>query len=221
MWKRIKNFLLDLFLPIHCLDCGKEKTFICPPCLAKINFAGQKTLFPINPLDKILIALDYHQPMVKKAIHCIKYPPHAQIGLQDLSKLLIKFIKKLPGVTYTVAKDNFVLVPIPLTKHKLASRGFNQAELIAQELSQEFKWPLAKILKKTKDNQSQTKLTPKQRKINVKNVFKIKTGWKNKCPKNIILVDDIITTGATLKEAARILRQSGVKKIWAMVLAKG
>jgi len=218
MW--IKEFLFNIIFPIHCLGCGQEKSFICTQCVKTIPITLQK-IVSTGPLENIFIALDYNHYLVKKAVHAFKYPPYAWSLSGVLSGLLINSIKASPELISYLTKDNFVLVPVPLSRTKFASRGFNQAELIAQELSQEFKLPVLKVLKKIKNNLSQTELTYEEREINVKNVFDINTGFKNGCPKNIILVDDILTTGATLKQEAKILNQAGYKKIWAIVLAKG
>ena len=219
MWTKIKNFLLDILFPIHCLGCKQEKSLLCQSCLNKIPIQGQYKPNTHN-LDKVITALDYRHSLVKKAIKSCKYSPFAYSVLKDLCSLLIKLLKQSPESICYLTKNNFILIPIPLSKQKTAIRGFNQAELIARELANEFNWPLnAKLLKKVKNNLSQTNLTREQRIKNVQDVFKITKGQAS--PKNIILVDDILTTGATLYQAAKTLKQAGAKKIWAIVLAKG
>ncbi len=239
MWIKLKKFILDILFPIHCLGCGLEKRLICQNCLNKIPLPPQ-FFQPDLPrhIDKLLVALDYHHPLVKKIVKILKYPPYASYLSKDLGQLLIKYLQSLSptsppllqnkikeeagGITFYLTENNFVLVPIPLSKKKLAFRGFNQAELIAKELSQKFNWPLnPKLLKKTKSTPSQTGLNFSQRRINVKNTFAVNNSFRNAAPKNIILVDDIVTTGATLEQAGKILRQAGAEKIWAIILAKG
>ena len=219
MWTRIKNFFLDLLFPVYCLGCNQKKSFICQKCIDKIPLCSPGFYHGKSySLDKLLIAVNYHHPLIKKAIHRFKYFPYIHSLAKNLAALLIKLVKNSPQTISYLSKNNFVLIPVPLASRKLAQRGFNQAEALAKELSQKFNWPLnAKLLKKTKNTRSQTKLNYKERKRNIKNVF---TVLDTECPKNIILVDDIFTTGVTLQETAKTLRRAGAKKIWAIVLAK-
>ncbi|MFA5051183.1 MAG: ComF family protein [Patescibacteria group bacterium] len=239
MWitniNKIKDFFLKLFFPISCLNCGQENYFICPICLENIPILDELTC-PICRkktidgrlhhkccfnLDGIIIAVNYNQPLVKKAIRNFKYAPYSFPLAKNLAFLIIKRLKRSPVFISYFIKNDFVLMPIPITRRKLAQRGYNQSLLLAEELSKEFNWPIMEILTKIRDTKSQTSLNKEERKNNVKNVFAIDKKFteaeiKNK---NIILIDDVFTTGATLFEAARILRQSGVKEIWAIVLA--
>lgn len=216
MWKTIKNFLLDALFPVNCLGCQKPGELICSSCLKQIIVLG---LWKINfrHLDKAVVALDYRQPLVRKAVKTLKYSPFNQKILEYLVPFLIELLKFFPKAVNYLKKNNFILVPVPLTRKKLAFRGFNQSELIAQELAGEFDLPLENVLKKIKDTLSQTSLDHQQRKNNVRNAFEV----RGKCPLNVVLVDDVLTSGATLNEAAKTLRRAGAKEIWAIVLTQG
>jgi ComF family protein len=116
--------------------------------------------------------------------------------------------------------SNFVLVPVPLSKKKLKWRGFNQAEEIAKELANFLKIPLiSDCLIKTKETKDQVELSEKERKENVKGAFYIKNKEKI-AGKNVLLVDDVFTTGATMEEAAKVLKEAGSEKIVGVVVAK-
>lgn len=217
MWIKIKNFFLNILFPAHCLGCGKEQTLLCTSCIHTITLK-QHRLHNYQFLDNVLICTNYHNPLINKAIKAAKYKPYSNALMKSLSLLIIQFLNQSPEIITMMRENNFVLVPIPLSGKKYARRGFNQAEILACELSQHFKWRLnTMLLTKTKHTKSQTKLPYKLRKINVKNTFSV---LKAKLPKNVILVDDVFTTGATLKEAAKTLKKAGVKKVWAIVLAK-
>jgi len=125
-----------------------------------------------------------------------------------------------------------MVIPIPLHKRKLHERDFNQAELLAKEVAKQFSIPLENgILKRNQFTFPQAQIKDhKIRRENVKNIFEIERKFVKKCKtenknllqeKTIILVDDVATTGATLSEAAKVLKQAGAKEVWGLVVAKG
>ncbi len=119
-----------------------------------------------------------------------------------------------------IMKD-FILCPIPLHKRRIRWRGFNQSTLIAKTLGDLLKIPCINLITRHKNTKTQKDLTAKDRAKNMKNCFAInqKLSLAIKA-KNIILIDDVATTGSTLESAAHILKLQGVNKIWAFVLAK-
>jgi len=218
MWiTKIKNFLLDVFFPKICLGCERTDFLICPACLEKLTVVGEiKNDF--QGFKGIIACFDYQQPLVKKMIKRAKYPPCQKELIPILTSFLIKLLKNYPQLVSFWKKNNFILMPIPITKRKKAWRGFNQAEIIAEEINLKLNLSLnKKIIKRIKNKKSQTNLGRKNRLENVKGIFKI----AQKPPKNIILIDDVLTTSATLKEAKNALILAGAKNVWAIVLAKG
>ena len=211
----LQKTALDTFFPIECLGCHQTGEILCEKCLDEIIILN-KWESNLCSLKRLVTIFDYQQPLFRKALKSFKYSPYNLNILKRLSPLFIKCLKQSPLALNYLTKNKFVLIPIPLSRQKLAKRGFNQAELIAQELVLAFNWPLKNILKKVKNNPSQTNLNREQRKLNVQNIFQI----KEQPPANVILVDDVLTTGATLEQAANVLQQAGVKKIWAIVLAQ-
>ena len=116
--------------------------------------------------------------------------------------------------------ENSVFIPIPLHKTKKRKRGFNQSELIAKELSKSLNIPLkTDILVKTKKTQTQTNLTKEQRAENVKNAFIIKNPQSIE-GKTVFLVDDVFTTGSTMKECAKTLKKAGATYVWGIAVAR-
>lgn len=111
------------------------------------------------------------------------------------------------------------LIPIPLSKKRLRWRGFNQAELLARELAAAFAYPLNQDLKRIKHAWPQADLNGAERLNNIADSF----AWTGTSlgGRTIILIDDVATTGATLNEAARILKTAGAGAIYGLVLAKG
>jgi len=156
----------------------------------------------------------------QKSYPFFKYRPI--ISLQNpLANLMIKFLKETNFFS-GIDKKNILLIPIPLHKMKRRQRGFNQSELLAKAVASHFSLNFnTKILFRIKNNLPQAKINNFiERKKNTENIFQISNSnlIKNK---QIILIDDVYTSGATMQEAARILKKSGAKKIIGLVLAKG
>ena len=114
-----------------------------------------------------------------------------------------------------------IIIPVPMTKKKVRKRGYNQSELIAKQLAKNI--PNLKeekyILIKVKENRTQSSLNRQQRQENVKDVYKLQNVEKIK-EKNIIIFDDIYTTGATVNECAKVLMLGGAKKVAVITIAK-
>ncbi len=241
MIKKIKKIILDTLFPIACLGCQKSDFWICRECLQKIPILHQQVCpaceREITPsgllcqscrkkekfyLDALISAVSYDNPIVKKMVYNFKYrfvdclsEPLAQIKM----KALIQNNLPLPQA----------IIPVPLHPRRLRWRGFNQALLIAKNISKNLipplEIPVLDILERKKYNQPQMKLKKYEERIqNVKDLFGIKLDTNTDLDylrgKVVYLVDDIATTGATLKECAKVLKKIGVKKVFATVIAR-
>ena len=216
-----KKFFLDLFFPIQCLGCNKEGAWLCQDCLAKIKINLKDR--PHRPsqapaLSGVWVAADYKQSLVANALHSFKYNFISNLG-QDLSDLLISFLaskisqKKVSGFDLVIA--------VPLARKRRLWRGFNQAEILAQRVSEKFGWPLgSNLISRKYHTHPQVGLKAAARLSNVRGIFVV-----NNCQllknKKVLLVDDVMTTGATMQECARALKESGAREVWGLVVAKG
>ncbi len=108
-----------------------------------------------------------------------------------------------------------LLVPIPLHPTRIRERGFSQTKALVQALSQQTGLPVGELLERTRHTRSQTTLEPQERLRNVRGAFQARVFF----PEPVILVDDVMTTGATIKEAAKILLKSGVPRVEVLVFA--
>lgn len=129
--------------------------------------------------------------------------------LEDLAYFISEEIKSLDVRDY-------YLTPVPITKSKLLSRGYNQAEVLAKKISSLLGLKIFNELIKVKETKDQSVLSYEKRKTNLRDAFSI----KSKPPPKVILVDDIKTTGSTLKECAQILRKSGSQTILALTILR-
>lgn len=227
----LKESLLDTFFPKICIGCGKIDTFLCPDCLKKIVLIksplclGCGRLCPKGKycprckkktkLTGIVIAAHYEEGPLKEAIHTYKYE-----FIYDLKNVLATFLAD--ALKRNGFNEKYVLTYIPLHPKKEKWRGFNQSKLLAEEVSILTGFDLVRdILKRDKNNRRQIELKRFERFSNVKGIFSADEDIVDKISgKNIIIVDDIVTTGATLGECAKILKEKGAKQVWGLVLGK-
>ncbi len=229
LFRKLGNLVLDLLFPLECLCCGHEGQYLCPDCFQKLKLNTPEDLSRVKEninaphLDEIYIAGDYEDIILSKLIIKYKYNFISPLG-KILAGFLINFweILELPRLNCaatTPQPANILIIPIPLSKKRMRWRGFNQAEIIAREFSAHFNYKLNLDLKRLRHRRPQAELTEAQRQENIRSVF----AWtgKNLNGVTIILIDDVITTGATLNEAAKVLKIAGAAKIYSLVLAKG
>jgi len=171
----------------------------------------------------IINIFSYDNQLIKKAIWSFKFRNKKRLAKIFAQILYDRLLEDLVDLKTFKNFNNPLLIPIPISKKRFRERGYNQCELIAQELYKldknlSFHLEINNLIK-TKDTpyQSRTK-NKKERLKNLKNCFAVKNPKKIK-NKNIILLDDIVTTGTTLKEARKALKQNEVKKIICLTIA--
>ncbi|HBI16803.1 MAG TPA: hypothetical protein DDY52_01415 [Candidatus Moranbacteria bacterium] len=237
----IKKFILDMVFPIYCISCHQEGVWFCDKCFQKLIFKTEQTC-PIckkiivpngeicfdckyqNNIDGILVSSFYRKKkektMVAKLIHYYKYRFISSIG-QILGKVLEKSI-----LNSTLPLPE-IIIPVPLHPRRLRWRGFNQSAILAHYLGENltpgFSIPVySDILARNRYTQPQMEIKDKQKRvINAQNAFSLNPKENSKIKgKTIFLVDDIATTGSTLFECARVLKEGGAKKVYGVVLAR-
>ena len=154
--------------------------------------------------------------MGKKVVHEIKYH-----GVRCVLKDLPHWLERSSGIPEYV--EDSVLVPVPLHRKRLRTRGFNQSLWIAQALNREIGrgTEVSELLKRERNTPSQTKLDRKWRKANVKNAFALEPRTCLDTKKPIVLVDDVFTTGATLDSCAQVLVDMGCEDVSVLALGRG
>ncbi len=166
-----------------------------------------------------LTAIFSYQGLIKKAIKKLKYKFVTDLT-EDLLEGFLSFCGENPAFVEFCRQDNLALIPIPLHPFRLRWRGFNQSELlgemIAKNLGIKF---FPNLLLRVKESSPQAELAKKERIKNIRGVFKINSKFLllNSC---FLLFDDIWTTGATLREAGKVLKRNGAKKVWGLTLAR-
>ena len=240
----IRENLLDILFPIRCLSCNKYSEWLCEDCLNKIPLKNKQSC-PVckkkitpngsicfecrqkNFIDGVLVSSFYRQngekTFLAKTIHNYKYDFIAELH-QPLAQILIRAF-----LSSNLSLPDFI-IPVPLHPRRLRWRGFNQSakmsEFLSENLSPGFKIETANdLLLRKKYTQPQMSLKNRQQRVaNMRNVFEINKHsihFKKIYGKNILLVDDVITTGSTIFECAKILKQkTNAKKVFGLVLAR-
>ncbi len=224
------NFLGDIFFPPACLGCGDSlphgvicdackqsidrfETLFCGRCAARLP--DQKKICHKDAPYLLGAAGAYDDELLRALIHALKFQGITGAAT-PLAGILVEYIARL-GMDLS----GFVVVPIPLSAQRARSRGFNQSALIARPFAEALRLPLderllARILHRKPQSDTEDIA---ERKENIKGCFALAHGADAQ-NKKIILVDDVTTSGTTFAEAARVLKDAGAKKIFALACAK-
>ena len=210
----VYRFLLDLLYPNICPCCGKVINYnkdFCEECRKElVPYSGDFTV----PGTDGFIACCYYEGKVKDAVLHFKHDPCGNTYYAFACGIAEAVLNK--GIT----DDIDLIVPIPISANKMKERGYNQTELIAEELRFIILKPCINALSKKKDTKEQKSLSYKDRIMNIKDSYEYSEKAGNITGKRILLIDDVCTTGSTLSEAASVLRSAGASKIYAASFAR-
>ncbi len=234
--QQVSKFVLDIVFPIQCIGCGVYDTYFCDLCLATVKVRkdfecvgckrpvaeGNTCINCRNDfkINRLFVAADYNDKLIEKALKLIKYN-----FIKDILEPLMAIIgiyadNLLSQIRFNIFAGNLLLIPVPLHKKRLNWRGFNQADILAEKIAAKYGVELRlNILARTKDSKPQAEIEDKKSRIdNTKDSFECLINLNGR---NVILVDDVCTTGATLNECAKALTEKGAGKISALVVARG
>lgn len=213
----IINFVLETLFPSKCLSCGKKNEILCDLCVSKIKPAERETE------EKIFSVFDYRDPVIKKAIWELKYYKKKHTA-ERLGQLLHEFLlEEIANMRSINSGQAFCIIPVPISNKKTRLRGYNQSYAIAKsfcEHSDDKIFELKNnIITKEVETLPQARLKNRQDRLkNIKGVFGIKNKKEIK-GRTIIIIDDVTTTGGTILEIMKILKQAGAKKVVGFTVA--
>lgn len=205
--------LVDAVFPPRCIHCQREGAWLCP--VGRDELRGMAPLLDplaITGVNQVICRGSYDQPILQGLITGLKYH-HWTAYRAILPDVLTPLRPFLPA-------SEISIIPVPLHSRRQRWRGFNQSEIIAAALAQITAAPVERVLVRRRSTQAQARLSARGREKNVVGAFAFRPGVEKVSPCGI-LVDDVITTGSTIRECASVLRQNGMKKIIALALAKG
>lgn len=202
--------IADIAFPQYCVGCNTEGSLLCTLCRQKIHHTRPTKWPPYKGLGT-LVALGVFKGPLREAIHSLKFNSVKALATpigQELALLCQK--KHLP---------KGIITPIPLSQDRLRVRGYNQSALVAKKLALMLGWHYLETLKRWQRRPSQAKLKRAERLKNVQGVFLCRYNLsKNHLP--IYLLDDVITTGATLCSATQALKESGAREVRPIAIAR-
>jgi len=230
--------IIDFILPRRCLKCGRilaEPGYLCDECAEAITFIGPNCcrkcghpLYEENAGSRMLCAgcLGRRRSFYRLSRSAVVYDENSKnliLGFKFLDKTenadLLAVMLKVAGKDIFAAGVD-VLIPVPLHYTRLIKRRYNQSSLMADRLGKLVGLPVDSFsLVKHKRTRPQTEFSGRERVINVKNAFSVKYPERIR-GKRVVLIDDVMTTGSTLKESARVLRKAGAKSVDVLTVAR-
>lgn len=221
------NLLRHIIIP-QCIFCGHPFTAFCVFCLARCSLIEKPICIECrnyshhgithknclkNKSPLILYSPFSYDYLIAECIRRSKYFRKEFASLIELSKFGVFLTKEEIFVS-----EDFIIIPVPLSKKRFKQRGFNQAEIIAQELANKLKIKVHNsCVKRIKETEAQYKQDKIERRINLLNAFKV---YDDVVGKKILVVDDIFTTGATMLELAKTLYNAGASEVRCFALSR-
>jgi competence protein ComFC len=244
-WRGIGARLLDLLYPPRCGLCetvlsgGRSLCSACANDLPRLRepfcescgevFPGRiDRSFSCPNCSDLQFAFDFARPAMMRderalaLIHRLKYRKEIHLAA-DLGRLAADAFTEDARLAPAIA-GSWSLVPVPLHRSRLRKRHFNQAEEISRGLARAVGLPVVHALRRTRNTATQTLLSRKQRMDNLRGAFQITRAGKrlqSRCPAGVVLVDDVLTTGSTVHECARVLRQNGFQSVFVVTVMRG
>ena len=229
---RLWESLCDYIFPKECFGCSKEGEYLCSACFDKIRLFDEFPCFICNEgvfeegicpdcrektgIDRIIVATRYKDNYAGELVEALKYD-FLESTAEEIAGLLIAQIEKkeLKNVF-----EGATIIAIPLHKKRFAERGFNQSALLAERLAMFYNCEVrGNLLLRQKNTMQQATLSREERQENVKDAFEVDPLIV--IPEKVILIDDVLTTGSTFSQSAKVLKASGVKHVCCVAVCHG
>ncbi len=227
--------VLDFLFPKKCVNCMKTGEYLCTNCFARMSFDVRMICVVCNryapyglthlscrkqyTLNGVFSGVVFNS-VVRKLLYAFKYRPYVSDIGSLMANLLYEGLIQQEQFITSLSVAQPILVPIPLSIQRLRKRGYNHAEILSNKLAEKFSLRTLDCLERIRETKPQFGLTRIERLANINGCFSIKKKFIGQLPQNIFLVDDILTSGSTLAEAARVLKQAGVKMVWGLTFAR-
>lgn len=229
------NLILDILFPKTCGGCNSwgsyfcdkcqlktdQSALVCPICeKASIGGVTHKSCLRKYSLDGLWFLGDYKDPL-KKVIQKLKYKFVSEVGECLVEFTLNYWARYSPWFFEEIKQDpySWIITSVPLHPKRQRWRGFNQSEKLAVLISKRLGLDYIPTLKRTRFTKPQMSLLAKDRALNIKGAFELNPSVDIR-NKNILIIDDVWTTGSTIKECGLVLKRNNAKKVWAITIAR-
>jgi len=221
-------FIADFLFPKKCLGCSRNGSYFCQRCISKQEkYEAQRCIKCqrlsldglTHPkcksvyLPEGVFVIYRYKNILKKLVKDVKFRRLKSLD-NELTQLYVHLDERL--INYWV-KNQFIVTSVPISRTKLNKRGFNQAELLAKKFANINDLEYQNFLSRKRDTRAQFGLNRKERFQKIANSFTLKKKFKKGT--NLLLVDDVITTGVTAIECVKVLKRNRAGKVWVLVLA--
>ena len=223
--------ILDLLFPKACLECKKEGKYLCEVCLSKLPPVRQVCPMCLRPSVDGFTHTKCVRPLCINGIMAIW--PYKGVIRSGILALKYKFVKEVSGELsllvmqkvkdfFLFQKEEGILTTVPLYWSRKNFRGYNQVDEIGTSISKNFNLSFYNdLLFRKKLKTPQVTLSKKERLKNIQGVFALNPKYRSIIHDAFIIVlDDVYTTGSTLKETAKVLKRKGAKEVWGLTLAR-
>lgn len=234
VWGGFIVCILDLLFPKRCVGCGRIGKYFCVTCAAGMRpVAVNECICPMcgrgaidgitHPRCRTRYGLDglssvfHYQGVVRRAVTTMKY--------RLVTDIAREFVDVVPDVWIDAMRrrigNDSVLMPIPLHPSRIRERGFNQADILGKFLCVRIGIaPVSAVIERKRKTVAQVAMTNRSERIaNLAGAFGMRRG-SFRSPASVVLFDDVFTTGATMREAANVLKRNGTKFVWAVTMAR-
>lgn len=210
------NKIIDYVYPRVCGFCNKiiSEEYACKKCQEKLKYMyeSEKQQVSVNKYFDVLVCAYKYKGIIRSKI--------LQYKFKNKKYLYVSLSERLIELLNIYSNEIDIIIPVPIHFIRYFNRGYNQSFLIAKFIAEKMKKELRNnIIKKVRNNKAQSLLTASKRKNNVCNAYRIKKADEIK-GKTILLIDDIYTTGATVNECSKVLKENGANKIIVATVAK-
>lgn len=204
--------VIDLVFPPVCVGCQRVGKLLCEDCRAVIGPPQIQTGLTLHPILAVS-ALGYFEQALQQAVHALKY--------EQCTALAAPLGQMMASQIQLAGWPAGVVIPVPLHAKRLQQRGYNQAALLAQAAAQALGWEFRQdLVMRVRETATQVGLGYHARQLNVQDAFEVISADAASTYPSVILVDDVYTTGATLRACASALRKSGIQAVRASVVAQ-
>lgn len=212
---------LSVLFPTYCIACEKEGVSFCTSCRETIPLRGNFDHAGIFSL------WDYAHPHVRQALLSLKYKNKRMVASGIAESLYDALFEQLAEKSMfnnpaSLLPHSYILIPVPLSKKRFNERGYNQSELLAKELSEKNTMSFileTDVLYKIRDTETQVSVRDRAKRLkNISGSLAVRNDDKIR-GRTVIIIDDVITTGATIEEARRVLLKAGARVVYGVTVA--